>query len=813
MRRRALLLGLALGLGTGVAAATAETATLSLDSANSARLVLDHWPDRGWMVQQFDRLVEIRLPGTLVEVVPEGGLLDRLSGRVGDIALETTSEETILRLQLDCDCTVVVRGDGVSSLTLEVVGTPGSGAQVAALDDAPVAATGGGVPIPPKKPARLLELPEGEDPAEGPLDVDEARARLLEQLMRAAEAGIVDLEEPEQATGQTSDPGPDSETGGPEAAQDLAETQPPTEAPTPVDDVQAGASEPAERPTPLAPKLASGGFEGQPADPLGGEHGPVGPTCFDAEVFAFEDLRGAEAFLAALREHRAGLVGEFDRPNPDAALDLAKVYISSAMGPEARDILQGFGKPTAKSELYLDIAKLLDGQPVGPESSLRRVDCLDEQAIWRAYLAAMEGRAEDAVSDDRAAARAIERVPLALRQRMASIIGLAATEAGAWDRARDLEAMAERSARYDGRTDGYALLLSSRLAEWENKTDRAKDLLHEARASDPDVADKALLQLAEFALRAESEIGRDTADLRSDLRTLALLERGTPRGSDAFELEMRLLDREVQQEEMIDEVSLGVELGLLASDRHAPLISSLVSQPAMAELSRPLGLIYLENPERFGSAMEQAEFRRALARSLAGMGAPELAAEVLRNGDLDQQTTAVELAQAYLEAGLPREAMETARAITSEQQRARIQAEALLQSREAETADPILAGLMAADPDEANRALWEQQIETALADGDMDRALSGAEMLHRLEGNAASAERVAMFALDAGRDAIPDEARSTLEAEAPGRLAALEVLFAPAVQDLAAGEAGDVSAYLEQLEQEMQTIEGLIGDG
>ena len=132
------LLGLLVAGLPAVALAEPVGAVLSQPSPESPRLTLSHWPSDGWVVQQFNNLVEIRFPNTELAIVPEADLSEGIEGWLSGVDQETDGKDSFLRLTLACECTVAVQGDGQSALQIDLVGSRAAASQgVANLGPAP----------------------------------------------------------------------------------------------------------------------------------------------------------------------------------------------------------------------------------------------------------------------------------------------------------------------------------------------------------------------------------------------------------------------------------------------------------------------------------------------------------------------------------------------------------------------------------------------------------------------------------------------------------------------------------------------------
>ena len=154
-------------------------------------------------------------------------------------------------------------------------------------------------PTPP--PFRPRKAPAG---SAGTPAIAEMRAVLLEELGRAASAGIIEMDDPvfpPTPPGETRDLPPE----GLAAHMDLR-----------------------------APGLVARSA-GQAGEPLTAE----GDVCLGDEVFALAAWTDGRPFPKQLASARTGLVGEFDRPDPERIAALVRLYLYHGFGAETLNLL------------------------------------------------------------------------------------------------------------------------------------------------------------------------------------------------------------------------------------------------------------------------------------------------------------------------------------------------------------------------------------------------------------------------------------------------------------------------------------------
>ena len=812
MTRFAVVLTVLGGLLAGAVAAQDRVGTLA--AAGPGRLILDAWPANGWSVKSFENLVEVRFPQAELELVAQAGLANSLGPKVTALDLEEREGDVFLRLTLDCDCPVSLTGNGTDRVELVVIDTQSAPKARVAKGPAPQWA-----PRPKSKPdpETSSKTASAED---GKLDVDEARARLLEQLMKAAEAGIVDMRPEHSKPGET------------QVAEQAAVPEPTAGkvASTPAD------SKTMEKASGQTGVAQDDGMQEESRSMSKGDGSPIqsealstmpaaaeelavydpDPACFDQAMFQFPEFEGPSGFLDALSDLRGRLVGEFDAPEQGVALELARVYLSVGLAAEARAVAKDFAPGTPESVLLQEIAAVLDRNPLSARSSLLKEDCEGDQALWRAIALSQDSaKAEAVLAAELVSGRSLERMPLDLREFAAAQIGNAAVSRGEWDTARRMEAMAVRAVAGRKTPMGETLLLAARMAEWNNKPDLAWDMRQKARRSGPPHSDTALIEIAETILRSEDYLGAKTGTLQIELGDLARRERGTELGAKAFELEARLHAREQGRDEVVELLSEGARTGVLPDDQQAPLLSELIDDSKLGELSRPVGLIYLEDPGRFSDAMEQTGFRRAVARSLTEMGLPGLAEPVLIPPDHADSTLMADLSEAFLATGDARQALDIAQQMADGRDRDSAMAAALAALGQMARSAPLMGALSKEDDAtmKPQQAALEHAVDAGVASGDLAAAQQAAAKLLDLDPTQRRAEELVMIALMAEATAMPETARSVLDSVAPGRSAELDVLFKPTTGDGGLKDHAEATDLLERMETEVKLLEGLLNNG
>ncbi len=854
MTRRLLFCGLSSLTVTAAcfAAHSASAVTLSPDPQIPSRVVLDRAPATGWMVRQYEANVELKFPGAEFEIESSADLLDRMEGFVADATSEVRDGATYLRLTFGCKCVPAVATNNQDQVTIDIVGIPAS---TQGVDGESAAQAGGPAPLTSRRPPVKLasiSATSGTNPSE--IDVDEARERLITQLLRAADAGLVEMQPDAELTVKETAGSPREDKPMSDPVVDEPIAQEPSQAELidrvsaaaaagedilasiskPAQSGEAGEGAAAETDTSRgldADELVSSPNATRPAAPAGGQAEPneisindtaattnviaaEEPTCFESSVFDFSDLASYDSLGDKISDLRRGLIGEFDRADPDQAIALAKLYVFAGFTDEAREVLRSFAADHSLAPIYMEMSRLRDGETLPADASILKTDCVGEQALWRAFAAALASNGSLAVQSEIAAGRALERMPVELRENVAAWIGFAAANDGDWDNARRMESIVSRAATVMPEMSGRAHLLSAKLSFWNDARDDGIGHLRSATTSDPVSATEALYALGDLALRDPNWERSRTENLRDDLGALARMLGNTSEGQRAFEMEIKLANRVQSHGESMTMLSHGVDTGLVDEDRQFELLSEVITDPTSEPDAQPLAFLYLNDPEKFAPALTQPGFRTELARSMIDLDVPRLAVDVLAEEDFADVDLTLRLAEALEESGDVRETMDVLAKLPESAEKSRLLASTLRSSGEPTQAVSYLdRALPEATGTNAEIELLMSKAEAAQEAGDLATALDTLVDLFEIAPDPERAQEIAMIALASGRSGIPESVRSHLAENDPTLLAGLEPLFGASTVpgDFDTPEA--IDGYLERLNAEETAIQELLNDG
>ena len=194
-------------------------------------------------------------------------------------------------------------------------------------------------------------------------------------------------------------------------------------------------------------------------------------------------------FAAEISSARRNLFGEFDKPNPNSARILARIYLYFGFGAEAAAILKRFDVPPQEVEVFIAIAHMLDSEPVpNPTVFKDQIGCDSPAAFWAALaLPQLPGTAE---INREAIVLAFSDMPLHLRQLLGPKLAAKFIEHGDTDMAAHLRQAITRA------TDNADLdMLNADLLNAQGAQAEAEAVYARLTSTDTTDAPKALLAL------------------------------------------------------------------------------------------------------------------------------------------------------------------------------------------------------------------------------------------------------------------------------------------------------------------------------
>lgn len=321
------------------------------------RLVLDTLPQQGWQARQTGRDVSVSLPAT--GPVSTRNVFDRIP-RTRLLSVEAFDGEIMLRL--GCACPVQVFELEGRALVIDIR-DPGSDGATDTADLAPIRATPPmAEPDPPARdvvvegvesPARPAP-PAGRDLPADP-DLSDVRNRLIEQLTRAADQGLLQLADTAPAPVDAPAEEPQEETISEPATVDPARdaVEPPV--------------------TPIAQVSIRTAFEA-PQEPI---RSTDRACAFPVPVSAGPERERFLRYTAL----QSDIYGEFDTVSEGHLRELVLTAIGLGFGQEAQAILRQNRDVLQEHAILLDLARIVDGAQ--PGTALQDlVECDGIAGLW-----------------------------------------------------------------------------------------------------------------------------------------------------------------------------------------------------------------------------------------------------------------------------------------------------------------------------------------------------------------------------------------------------------------------------------------------
>lgn len=398
MRQAVLNIAL-VALAAGVAhSAKGEAAQLrSVDIPGASRMEIPI-SENGFAVERTGaRQVDVIIPGA----TPRFDLTRRFpiagSRRIASARVVPNEGGIRLRFVLSCECEYAASVSG--EVLLIEFRDPAATAEPAAHGAELAAAE---PPLPQRKKGEGSEFAPWFTPAPTPRrggepvvaavaseetseeDVQIARQKLLEQLSRAVDQGLLNFSSPEAAA--MVPPPPEEQAPKPKAKEDHPEEEPKIAA--------ARLPEPEqpphdlEPPLPSAPKPVELGLRSRTA--VDGEFSADRAETIVKTVPCIENDRlnaagwpDAGKFSEELARLSASLLDEFDNPSPDNVTDLTRLYILAGFGPEAIAVINLYADAIEDAPLLHDLALIVsDHQPRAEGPLVAAGPCSGLSAIW-----------------------------------------------------------------------------------------------------------------------------------------------------------------------------------------------------------------------------------------------------------------------------------------------------------------------------------------------------------------------------------------------------------------------------------------------
>lgn len=229
--------------------------------------------------------------------------------------------------------------------------------------------------------------------------------------------------------------------------------------------------------------------------------------CLPSSQLAIHTWGGEEAFADQVSPLRNALYGEFDRVDARTALKLARLYLFYGFGAEARTVLELVPAEMADLRVMREMSYLLDGEtlPINHVFSGQQ-GCDSDAAFWAALA---DGTVKDYANTDNIQ-QALSRLPVHLRVALGPQFSTFFAEAGESHMATAALRAIERS----GVEDVPSLnLAEAAIAELEGDTETQAEELTDEVAGRTENAPGALIELISLSFAERRALSPDVPDL------------------------------------------------------------------------------------------------------------------------------------------------------------------------------------------------------------------------------------------------------------------------------------------------------------
>ncbi len=372
-----------------------------------------------------------------------------------------------------------------------------------------------------------------------------------------------------------------------------------------------------------------------PGAPTGGNFNGNGATCQPDSAFAFNipadqknETEARADFYDRLTEFKGNLITEFDRTDPEAALQLAQYYTAYGFGDEAMGVLSSFSVPEQRGRTVQDIAELFTDLPPSKRSTLNvGTQCDGVHRVWSAYWALKNGDANTAaaIAQNIDAETDLMALPKSLRTQVGGDLALNLARHREFTQAEKLiNIVAEKNNQHDPK-----VLLVRGMVEGEHGNAHAIiEKLNAVVSSAVDNNPEARLALAELKLSQNYPLSED--DL-SSLEEIAYLHAQRKEGAIATAL---IAENTGQKKDIY---------GAFTHLSHSRYTSNEVDNPIMQQARTMFSAmaekgfatddaknlnVYWDYPKLIP---QEPQLLKSFAQRLQGLGYDKAATEVLAN--------------------------------------------------------------------------------------------------------------------------------------------------------------------------------------
>lgn len=431
---------------------------------------------------------------------------------------------------------------------------------------------------------------------------------------------------------------------------------------------------------------------------IGGE-GTKDTHCIPDHELALHKWGTEEPFSTQIGLLRNQILGEFDQVNKDVALKMARTYLFFGFGAEASATLHMIPE-TALSERARDVmttmGRILDSDelPVNTVFTGQQT-CGGDSAFWAAMA---DGVVKSSANSD-AIQQTFAKLPAHLRVQLGPRMSTLFAEAGDHHVATTAMRAVERTG-VEHIPDRN--LAEAAIAELEGDTDEVARNLTEEVAEQSENTPRALIDLINLTYRERRALSPDVPDLTASYE---LENRETALGAELREAEVLALALAGRFNESFTRLArLEIRDGQGARNRANVPLMTLLTENSDDVTFLKYALVFAEE----AGATLAGQVGDMVARRLLDLGFPEQAEMLLRKMSLEpeNETRRMMSAEAHLAMEQPQRALVELMGLEG-QQADRMRAQALWLNKEYERASEYM--LSAQEPNEAARGFWHSE--------------------------------------------------------------------------------------------------------
>lgn len=330
-------------------------------------------------------------------------------------------------------------------------------------------------------------------------------------------------------------------------------------------------------------------------------------TCPEDDHFDLSTWVDSRPFTLQLSDLRSRLMQEFDRPDIETVLQIARLYIASGFGVEAINTLTMLAPESKERQWLTDMAQVVDGLTQTAVALHQFRACDTRIALW-ALLAYPEPDGADKIAYE-AVIRAFSELPPHLRKEIGPRLVQILLRLDRHSAAENVRAALQRANSEPG---PELTLVQARVAARAGQTGQAEALWQETSQSSGPLAPIALIELVDVLFERGVALDEKTLVL---LESHAVAGRRSNLGSD--------LNRVLAKALLLNgEAGRAFSIG---GEERAGLIGDLYRGLAAWGVQEDI-LLFGSAPEPLLRESIPTSVRQAMAQRFLDMGLPELAA-------------------------------------------------------------------------------------------------------------------------------------------------------------------------------------------